>query len=58
MHNVTTTAKILCACRNCPNEATIYLKIKFVQKIGTFCKICAIDLKEQGIAEEVVQENG
>jgi hypothetical protein len=58
MNNVTTTSKILCACKNCPNEAKIYLKIKFVNKGGQFCNICAVDLKEHGIVEEVVEENG
>ena len=53
MNNVTTTSKILCACKNCPNEAKICLKIKFVHKVGQFCNICAVDLKEHGIAEEV-----
>ena len=53
MNNVTTTSKILCACKNCPNEAKIYLKIKFLHKVGQFCNICAVDLKEHGIAEEV-----
>lgn len=58
MYSATTTPKIVCACRNCPNDATIYLKISFVNKTGIFCKSCAVDLKDQGIAEEVVQEDG
>jgi hypothetical protein len=53
MHNVTTSSIKLCACRNCTNEAKMYLKIKFVNKVGQFCNICAVDLKNHGIAEEV-----
>jgi hypothetical protein len=56
MNNISAYSKILCACRNCPNEATKYLKIKFVHKIGQFCENCSVNLKRDGIVEEEIND--
>jgi hypothetical protein len=39
-----------CSGKGCLNPAEITLKIRFINKIGTFCKNCADDLLSEGLA--------
>jgi predicted SprT family Zn-dependent metalloprotease len=42
-----------CTCNNCSNQATKYLNVKLLRKIGYFCQSCAAELIEKGLADEV-----
>lgn len=46
--------KTMCACKNCSNEADVFLEIVRLPKSGYFCRSCAVDIKLHGIAEEVI----
>ncbi|CAN5498848.1 hypothetical protein BH18THE2_BH18THE2_25560 [soil metagenome] len=39
--------------RGCDRKPVRYLKIKYIKKIGNFCQICADDLLESGLVEEI-----
>ncbi|HSF49322.1 MAG TPA: hypothetical protein VLA74_01060 [Nitrososphaeraceae archaeon] len=41
-----------CAGKNCPNDATVKLKIKFIKKIGYFCESCTSELKTLDLTEQ------
>jgi hypothetical protein len=42
-----------CSGRGCDRKPVRYLKIKYIKKIGNFCQICADDLLESDLAEEI-----
>jgi hypothetical protein len=42
---------ISCAGRRCRNIPTVGLRIRYVNKTGSFCKSCADDLLRLGVAE-------
>ena len=44
--------KTICAGINCSNKPTSRLKIKYINKVGNFCKICADDLLKSELAEK------
>jgi hypothetical protein len=43
--------KTICAGINCSNKPTSRLKIKYINKVGNFCKTCAEDLLKSELAE-------
>ena len=47
--NIITANKKLCACKDCTNIGTTILEVKYIQKVGDFCKSCAKDLLQSGI---------
>jgi len=44
MDNIITSNKKVCACKNCKNIATTVLEVRYIQKVGHFCKSCTQDL--------------
>ena len=45
-----------CAGKNCQNPATTRLQVKFIKKIGYFCKSCTLELKALGLVDEDILE--
>ncbi len=42
-----------CAGKNCSNKATSPLKVKYINKIGHFCQLCANDLLQLDLVEKI-----
>ena len=49
-----------CACKDCTRKGTRILRIKYINKVGHFCDLCAADLLSTEIAEgdNDVKSNG
>lgn len=41
-----------CAGKDCHNQGTIKLKIKFIKKFGLFCEACTLELKILDLSDE------
>ena len=41
-----------CAGKDCHNQGTIKLKIKFIKKFGLFCESCTLELKTLDLIDE------
>jgi hypothetical protein len=55
--DIITNNKKVCACKNCTNIGKTILEVKYIQKAGHFCKSCAKDLLEQGLALKAGETN-
>jgi hypothetical protein len=47
-----------CAGRDCDNVGTIKLKIKFIKKVGHFCKSCTFELKTLDLIDDIDDDIG
>ena len=46
-----------CAGRDCKKIGTTMLKVRFLNKTGIFCEVCAEDLLAAGLASQVEDAN-
>ncbi len=46
-----------CAGLNCSNKSITNLKVKYLNKTGDFCKRCAANLLDLGLAEKIPSES-
>ena len=53
MNATIATNKKVCAGKERNNIPTTILEVKYIQKAGHFCKSCAKDLLDQGLAVKI-----